>query len=170
MNDRTEAKYFRWLMSQCTPDIEANYDDLFLQLYQKEFVWVIPNDDNRIQDGLDVRKQWYENRGSIPEQGVSFLEVVIGLSRRLAFNAGGDDEIWAWQLLTNIGLDKKKGKNSRHSKMDIDEILDRVIWRTYQPNGVGGFFPLRETELDQTSVELWYQMNAYIEELPKIRA
>jgi hypothetical protein len=48
-----------------------------------------------------------------------------------------------------------------HEK-EIDDILTRLIERTYKPNGEGGFFPLPQTDEDQTKVEIWYQMSAYI--------
>ena len=35
----------------------------------------------------------------IIHMGATFLEVLIGLSRRAAFTAGGDAESWAWRLL-----------------------------------------------------------------------
>jgi hypothetical protein len=47
----------------------------------------------------------------------------------------------------------------------VEDILDTCIWRTYQPDGQGGFFPLAWPEEDQTKVELWYQIAAYIDEL-----
>jgi hypothetical protein len=44
----------------------------------------------------------------------------------------------------------------------IKNILDTLVWRTYQPDGRGGFFPLNHPEEDQTKVEIWYQMNKYV--------
>jgi hypothetical protein len=55
-------------------------------------------------------------------------------------------------------LDRRKARKA-------EEILDAVIWRTYLPNGQGGFFPLIDFEEDQTQVELWYQMSAFIREM-----
>jgi hypothetical protein len=52
---------------------------------------------------------------------------------------------------------------SNRSLSVVDEILERVIGRTYRPDGRGGFFPLRYAEKDQREVELWYQLNAYVE-------
>jgi hypothetical protein len=47
----------------------------------------------------------------------------------------------------------------------VQDIMDTVIYRKYDPDGSGGFFPLTRSDDDQTRIELWYQMNAYIEEL-----
>ncbi|MFZ1684153.1 MAG: hypothetical protein WAU88_08510, partial [Candidatus Zixiibacteriota bacterium] len=47
----------------------------------------------------------------------------------------------------------------------IDEVLNRVIFRTYDARGNGGLFPLRRPQRDQREVELWYQASAYLLEL-----
>jgi hypothetical protein len=47
----------------------------------------------------------------------------------------------------------------------IDDILDSVIWRTYSPDGRGGFFPLNQPQEDQRKIEIWYQMNKYVIEM-----
>jgi hypothetical protein len=47
----------------------------------------------------------------------------------------------------------------------MEEIFERLIWRNYAPNGEGGFFPLENPREDQTQVELWYQMNSYVNEM-----
>ena len=53
---------------------------------------------------------------------------------------------------------------SKRKSIKIDDILDTLIWRTYEYDGIGGFFPLTNAEEDQTKVEIWYQMAAYINE------
>jgi hypothetical protein len=36
--------------------------------------------------------------------------------------------------------------------------------REYFPSGKGGLFPLENPREDQTKVEIWYQMHAYVME------
>jgi hypothetical protein len=168
MSKRSDAKYFRWLVSQVHADEEREYSELFYQLHHKEFVWIVPNDDNRVQDGLDLRTE-YLNGGAPPQSfrttGVSVLEVLIGLSRRLAFITGGDPYLWAWQLLENIGLHRMWDPMSKRKAELLEETLENLIWRKYDRDGVGGFFPLAWAEEDQTKIELWYQMAAYVNEI-----
>ncbi len=71
---------------------------------------------------------------------------------------------WAWQLMVNLRIDRYSGRISRRLAEEIDGLLDRLIWRQYDPDGMGGFFPLEWPRRDQTQVELWYQMSAYLEE------
>jgi hypothetical protein len=86
----------------------------------------------------------------------------------LAFNAGGKNAPgWAWVLLNNLGLHRAADPLSRRSVKRVNDILDRCMWRTYSPDGRGGFFPLESPQQDQTEVEIWYQMMAYINELPR---
>jgi hypothetical protein len=89
---------------------------------------------------------------------------LVALSRRLEFIAGGEQDVWAGQLLKNLGLDKMYDPVSARKINQIEDILEALIWRTYERDGKGGFFPLKHTEEDQTKVEIWYQMNAYVNE------
>jgi hypothetical protein len=162
--------YLSWLYSQ-VGDVKVRnksrtYWDLFRQMYNKPFVWLIPNDDNRVQDGLDLRYEWAMESGIAPahewmEMDCSFLEIVIALSRRLAFEGEGHPPVWFWHLLENLGLHECTDR-PKYNQGWVNEVLDTVIQRTYGPDGRGGFFPLRYPRHDQREVELWYQMNEYL--------
>ncbi len=71
---------------------------------------------------------------------------------------------WAWNLVKNLELDRFEGKTTPEHRVIIDGILEQLIWRLYDTNGVGGFFPLAWPQQDQTKVEIWYQMAAYLNE------
>ena len=167
-NSWTEA-YFRWLKSQVKEDIlrMSGYQDLLRILHGTEFVWIVPNDDNRIMDALDLRVEFFhkqKSRGKEMTLPCSVLEVTVALSRRLAWVAEGSAESWAWQLLCNLELNKFRDPLSRRKEAKVDDILYSLIWRTYDPNGTGGFFPLTRPKQDQRAVEIWYQMHAYVRE------
>jgi hypothetical protein len=165
--------YFNWLELQIRDEQEKpnrTYSDLCAIMFEKEFVWIISNDDNRIVDGLDLRVEFCYSQHIRPDAlrnlgPCSFLEVLIGLSRRMAFAAGGTAQGWAWQLLCNLELHKMSDPLGRRRANQVHDILDAVIWRTYQPDGGGGFFPLIDADDDQTKIELWYQMSEYIYEI-----
>lgn len=157
-----EEKYFEWLVSQVDVRKSESYLELFAQLHEKFFAWIVPNDDNRVGDALDLRHEFLREDWHLLQFGVSILEVIIALSRRLAFNGGGKAELWAWQLLKNLRLTKFGDPLTDRAHNQIDDILEGLIWRTYHSNGQGGFFPLKHPDKDQTKVEIWYQMSAYI--------
>lgn len=139
-------------------------------MFEKQFVWTVAYDDNRMADGLELRAEFAHENDlpvSIMERlgPCSFLEVLIGLSKRLAFSAGGEAPGWAWQLLGNLELHRMTDPLRSAKERKAHELMDTCIWRTYRPDGQGGFFPLAWPDDDMTQVELWYQMSAYIAEL-----
>lgn len=160
-------RYFEYLIAQIHIDRahqSKSFTGLFGCLHNKEFVWIIPNDDNRIVDAFDLRREFWGEGHRPPRTGVSILEVLVALSRRLEFNAGGNQEVWAWVLIKNLKLHKFCDPLTDRQIKQIDEKLDALVWRTYSPDGQGGFFPLKQPEEDQTKVEIWYQMSTYINE------
>lgn len=162
MTDEAEA-YLGWLSSQIRSS--KSYDGLLAVMLEKEFVWLVPNDDNRIADGLELRKEFTHATGVVYDAPCSVLEVLLGLSRRLEFMAGGEAAGWAYQLLENLELHKLYDPLGPRKTSRADDILETLIWRTYSPDGVGGFFPLAWPNEDQTKVEIWYQLAAYVEEI-----
>lgn len=163
--------YIEYLGEQIAWDSRHTYWDLVNLMYEKEFVWFNPNDDDRIADGLDIRRQWVEHvlEAIGPpvdvNQPCSFLEVLIGLSRRMEFNMGESAEGWAWQLLINLGLDRMRDPLSKYKQRKADDIMESVIFLNYERDGTGGFFPLAHPRKDQRKVDLWYQMHWYIAEI-----
>lgn len=162
--------YFDWLYAQVGSDDvnpSKTYMRMLEQLFFTEFVWTVPNDDNRAEDGRDLRREFLNERkitGVDPEWvsiGCSMLEMLIGLSRRLSYEADGEARDWFWHVLRNVGLDRHHD-GRRYNPDSVGSILERVIWRTYLPDGHGGLFPLKEAHEDQRDVELWYQLSAYL--------
>lgn len=176
MDALVEERYFEWLYSQvANPDLRNKYRShwsLAKQLHKKEFVWIVPNDDNRVADGKDLRRYFVDEvGGGYPsqewfEQGCSMLEMLIALSHRLAFETDDEPRIWFWHLIATLDLEQYNDRDyNEEAERRIDEALERVIWRTYAPDGRGGLFPLRDPKEDQRKVELWYQLSAYLLEL-----
>jgi hypothetical protein len=161
--------YYEWLVGQIDIPNGKTYNDLFERMHNVEFVWTVPNDDNRVQDGLDLRPEFADGRAAdLILEGVTFLEIVVSLSRRLEFTAGGEARDWAWRLIKNLRLHKCSDPLTPQKLDRVNDILDAVIWRTYQPNGRGGFFPLQHPGEDQTKVEIWYQLNSYVIEMQAV--
>lgn len=165
-----DDRYLTWLYSQVaeikTRRSSKTYWNLLRQLYCTEFAWFVPNDDNRAEDGRELRFEWAALEGvDLPETwlhlGCSFLEMLIGLARRLDFQTEQPCEYWFWHLINNMGLLGYHDR-SNFSAEDIDERTSAVIWRTYDADGNGGLFPLRSTSHDQRQVEIWYQLCEYL--------
>lgn len=169
----TDDAYLRWLYRQVAQvrlrNPSRTYWSLLRQLYTTEFVWFIPNDDNRVMDGRELRYEFIEEEGITYvndewlDLGCSMLEMLIALSRRLSFDAEGQPRAWFWHLLKNIELDHLTDEQP-YSEKEVDDVLETVIWRNYQANGHGGLFPLKNAKRDQTKVEIWYQLAAYLQQ------
>lgn len=172
MSEPLDELYFRWLYAQVgsvkLKNPSRTHWSLLKLLHMKEFVWIIPNDDNRLEDGRDLRDEFvYEIRHMDVEPewmslGCSMLEMLIGLARRLWFE---DDHFqideWFWHLMENLGLSGFSDRGG-WDEQDVEDILNAVIWRIYEPDGRGGLFPLKNAQEDQREVELWYQMSEYL--------
>lgn len=168
-----DERYLSWLYSQVasvkTRVRARTYWKLFRQLQETIFVAIVPFDDNRISDARDLRYEYLaeaENETGDPDwtrSPVSMLEVLIVLSRQLAFEMDDPVALWFWHLIEMMELEQFNDREyDDHAQEAIDSTLDRIIWRRYGPDGRGGLFPLRNPRQDQREVELWYQLNAYL--------
>ncbi len=170
MTERAHQAYIGWLAEQITPNRRRNFDELLRIMHAKEFVYVVVNDDSRTQDARDVRSDCFREFKVKPYVTtdvlgpISVLEILMALSRRMGFMTSIAPGEWAWVLLQNLELNGYSGRIGRRWAEEIDDILERLVWRQYGPDGQGGFFPLAWPEEDQREVELWYQMAAYLAE------
>jgi hypothetical protein len=174
-NKPLDELYLTWLYSQIGSvklrDKSRTYWSLSRQLFRKEFFWWIPNDDNRWMDGKDLRPEFLHESGITDidpnwwNLGCSMFEMLIALSRRLEFETNRPARKWFWRMIENLELEEctDRNYNDIHER-EIDEVLERVIWRLYNPNGDGGLFPLENPRSDQREVEILYQYSAYLSE------
>lgn len=162
--------YLEWLYRQVAPIRIKNpartYWSLLTHLYHKDFTWFVPNDDNRLMDGLDIRYEFANNYGDATrewlERPCSMFEMLLALARRLSFAGGGETRDWFWHMLANIGLRGYVDAMPGDPEI-IEFILQRVNDRDYNYDGSnGGLFPLRDAHTDQRGVEIWNQMNSYL--------
>ena len=70
---------------------------------------------------------------------------------------------WFWKFLSNLEI---QSYNDRiYSSMIVEEVnavIRRLLDRDYEPNGVGGIFPMHNARQDQRTVELWSQLQFYV--------
>lgn len=140
-------------------------------LYVRPFTWFIHNDDNRVADGKALRIAFLEETG-YPFVGpvelwldldCSMLEMLLALAQRAAFESDGQPAEWFWRLMHNLELDKYTDAVYNPSiAEEVDDTLTRLNLRGYDASGTGGLFPLRVAQHDQRTVELWYQLQAYL--------
>jgi hypothetical protein len=171
MTELLDELYLTWLYGQVASVEETDLSQTYWRLakicYSKEFVWTVPNDDNRAEDGKDLRQEFYgdKKRDQVDQHwmsmGCSMLEMFIALARKADFEYEKTPGAWFWEMMNNCRL-SQFADNESFSDEDVEVLLEKIIWRTYRPDGHGGLFPLDAITQDQRRVELWYQMQAYL--------
>ena len=159
-----------------TPVEHCGFYELMSQLYHIEFIWSVPNDDNRALDALKLRETYCKKGTTLDDDCCSLLEMLLALAQRcddeLMYNPidGNRSSTWFWMMLTNLGLNKFRDRSFEEAwnANDVTGITDIFMDREYNSHGIGGIFPLKGKCKDQTEIELWYQMNTYLMENPDL--
>ena len=166
--------YLEWLYTNFVGAVsnrnpERSFWELTKQLYHKKFTWVIPRDANRSEDGKELRRQFI-NECDIQDVEVnwlqiecSVLEMLIGLACRASFESFGEPGNWLWKFFENLGIEVYNDHYYNNDVVEeVDAIIQRLLDRTYEQNGVGGVFPCNNARTDQTQIELWTQLQGYL--------
>lgn len=167
--------YFQWLCTRVELDGHDGRSYLILakDLHKTIFIVTLDNDDNRAEDGRQLREDYAALYGSCAMEGpCTVLELLIGIAERMDFELSDpyDDSpnttAYFWELLCNLGIDDYDDDSyfSMNGWFHCKDILNRFMQRDYRRNGKGGLFPLRYPKGDQRCVEIWYQMHAYLQE------
>lgn len=168
-------EYLVWLLEMV--GMRRGWWGLANLLHSIKFRWTIPNDDNRATDGMVLRDKFAYEQGldNYPELSgpCSFLEMLVALARRCDDEIMGDPTkepryaFWFQEFLKNADLMQFSDERSCEigwEPTDVDKIVDRILDRTYEPDGEGGLFPLKDPKENQRKVEIWYQMSFWLVE------
>lgn len=173
-----KAEYFNWLCEMVHIDSHECWN-MAKDLHSIEFTWSIPMDENRAMDGVELREDFFRDNLHIDsgyldymDEPCSVLEMFIALAKRINFLMDDPYEYrsrvsdYFWEIVHNLSLDEYTDDvyYSCNGNYDLNLIIDCLLNREYEWNGVGGMFPLRHTVSDQTEVEIWSQMQEYLEE------
>lgn len=162
--DRIRNRYFRWLLKKIDYESVKNsgrdYLYLLRSLFEREFYWDVPHDNNRLADGLHLRIE-----GGFTEYNLgpcSMLEMMIALAQRIDKEIVTDYNLpkWFWVMIDNSGLCKYD--NNNWDPESVKYIQSLILFRGYGKDGNGGLWPLKNAQKDQRTVEIWYQMHAFI--------
>jgi len=173
MDEPIEEVYFNWLYSKVasitvpsTPSL--TYLRLFRALYSTEFVWLISGDDNRLEEGLELRSTFLRESRLDQDplwfsEPCSVLETLIAFAQVIEFETELTTKEWFWIMLENLNL-AYLSDNQLGVGIVCEEILNTFIWRLYDENGFGGLFPIENPCEDQRNVEIYYQFCVYVVE------
>lgn len=171
--------YFRWLMQTLGRPTES-LSRLCWMLHTNTFTRNVGNDVNRAVNGIDLRRrfmdEWDEaeidprKTNALMDEDCSWLEMLIALSEALDYRYDGGVQENLLELIHNLGLTKilSSPRDGRYDRVDqdlVDDATERVDQNLFDPDGLGGLFPLKKPDHpDQRRVEIWDQHAAYFRE------
>lgn len=180
-------EYFSWLYKKIDSK-PRSYIKLCRVLHSKTFFWSVRNDDNRCDDGVALRDRFIEDQ-RLDESHLevlyflkdpcTVLEVLVALAERmndLMYDLNDTQRNKApkffREMLINLRLDVFTDSQyisdstlPPMAEVEIDEILNIFMERTYGVDGRGGLFPLKKRHReDQSRVEIYYQMMYWLDE------
>lgn len=148
----------------------SNYDILMRSLHNRDFIWIIERDENRMKDGLSLRYNFFDecdvNGGNFGSP-CSVLEMLVALVIRLDSEFIGDPgnphpEYLFWEMLCNLGLNLYD--DSHWDEQKFNKIIDIWLERRFSKSGDGGIFPLESATFDCRNEEIWRLALAYLNE------
>lgn len=174
-----EDSYFQFLMrlidNERPQPPARNYGVLLRCMYNMEFEYIMPLDENRAYDGLNLRYLFsleapFDYNGILDtlDEPCSILEMIIGLAHRIETDItcepDGVDRTseWFWQMISSLGLE-----NMTDSDFNSDKVIDILrcfLNRRYAKNGRGGLFTVNNYDGDMRGIEIWYQANIWLNE------
>ena len=173
--DTIKNEYFEWLCnlvcSSKTPE-SISYRRLLMELHSIEFTYSIPMDENRADDGIQLRYRYalqigYESCLDCLEGPCSVLEMMIALAIRCEEDIMDDPRYgnrtsqWFWQMIVNLGIGHMT--DNRFNRALVRDNIDIFLNREYQPNDTGGLFVIKNYKGDLRTVEIWYQLCLYLD-------
>lgn len=169
-------EYFDWMSNLVCGkrySKQISYQKLLMQLHNTEFIFTIPMDENRAKDGINLRYRFVlaNNCRELLDEldgPCSILEMMIALAIRCEEGIMDDPVIgdrtgqWFWGMIVSLGLGSMT--DNRFDKAYVTDILKTFLERKYEANGRGGLFTLKHCKRDLRNVEIWYQLNWYLDE------
>ena len=168
-------EYFEWLSDLVCKDrysSQISYRKLLMRLHDIEFRYSLPMDQNRASDGINLRYRFayrhsdIANAESYLHGPCSVLEMMVALSMRCEEDIMDDGEIgdrtsqWFWTMIRNLGLGTMT--DSKFDRNLVDSAVARFLDRDYEPDGRGGLFQVKNCKYDMRSIEIWHQLNEYL--------
>jgi hypothetical protein len=174
LKDRINDEYFEYLCKLIDIDRfskQVTYKKLLAHLHNIEFTWFIPHDDNRADDGIQLRRRYGLDQNDISLSQYltgpcSVLEMMVALAIYAEEHIMSDPQVgnrtgqWFWSMIVNLGLGDQM--DDRFDRRHVDGVLQRFLDRRYEPTGQGGLFMIRNCDRDLRKVEIFHQLCWYL--------
>ena len=178
--DILDNEYFEWMCKLVRDDSytrRLSYKKLLKYLHDREFEYTHAMDENRAEDGTGLRYRYaYDYKRSGPsiieyldDGPCSILEMMVALAvrceERIMYDPDFGDRTghWFWVMIENLGLRSMSDNN--FDERYVERVIDRFLNREYDEDGKGGLFTVKRRADDLRTVEIWYQMCWYLDEI-----
>ena len=173
--DRLQDEYFAWMCELV--DCKGYERRLLAHLHEVDFIYTMPMDGNRADDGVNLRYRFGSDRGyddamiatCLDDRDCSVFEMMVALAVRCEEHIMDDPDVgdqtarWFWAMVDSLGLNNMTGSN--YNKLYVDTTIDIFLNREYKRNGEGGLFTIADNNCDMRSMEIWYQLCRYLDEI-----
>lgn len=167
--EQLNSQYFEWIYDILCWDKKKSFKMLLCALFNIDFTVILPMDENRAEDGEDLRYRFgrdHEYDDAIittflDNRPCSVLEMMAALAIRYEehimcdIEYGDRTHIWFWEMIKNLGLAHMS--DDHYNQRRVDEAIARFLYRMYDADGTGGIFRIPGCPVDLRNVELWYQ-------------
>lgn len=170
------SRYFEWMYSKAFGEesTQLSYRRLLNELDHIPFRFNWDEDEPRMLDGLQLRYRFarenhYDDtliQSYFGNRPCSVLEMMLALSVKCEETIlddpdfGDHTSLMFLNMLTSLGL-----RTMHDRRFDSEYIYSKVskfLDRDYAYNGEGGLFTIRDPQKDMRTVDIWYQMCAYL--------
>lgn len=175
----TAQKYYDWLVSLVWNKNDYNgpsYNRFFSFLFNATFIPSMEMDTSRVNDALDFRYV-FADKNNIPyavicsdlttEIGTcNMLEMMVALATRMEDHIMSDEAYgnrtaqWFWEMALSLGFEN--ADDSVFDEHYAAQVIDTFNHRQYAPNGKGGLFTVENSLTDMRTLDIWYQMQYWI--------
>lgn len=175
-DEKVRKEYFEWMYDLVCYGRFAEaiaYRRLFELLHRTEFVYFIPHDENRAEDGISLRYHYCvshecEDLEQYLDGPCSILEMMVALAIREEHimsdpDRGDRTAQWFWTMISSLGLSGMTDYN--FDEEFVNDSVAKFLNREYSPDGKGGLFTIRKWKRDARTAEIWHQLLAYLNTL-----
>lgn len=169
IQDEVRNEYFEWLYDVVEGRKymkQYSFRKLLTRLHDTEFRYSILKDQNRAEDGISLRYRFAHDRSYCLDGPCSVLEMMVALAIRCEENImddplmGNRTSHWFWQMVVNLGLGPMA--DGRYERQVVDDAITRFLDRDYEPDGRGGLFRVRNSDVDMRNIEIWHQLCCFL--------
>ena len=163
--------YTFWLVP---PSESDTFYFLSMVLNEIEAYTVLGDDENRLLDGLSLRRTFDEENPqydifNVMYGGCSVLELLVALSHHMSqimYYPGDDESAWFYIMLENLDI---KISDKDWPKQDSVEVIKSNVtkWldRKFTKKGKRSPWPMKKCSEDLRRISMWDHMNWYLGEI-----